>query len=176
MTGSYSAKATAVNDAERHRLQQERDRIRTAYLTVRDDRPPSNARGVHHVALICRDVERTTRFYQEVLGFPLTTMFENRDWPGSTHFFFDLGGGNALAFFDLPGVDPEAYREVLGGLHHLAISIETAHWHEAKARLDHDGVSYDQVDDTSLYFRGPDGERLELIADPLGWMYGERVD
>ena len=35
------------------------------------------------------------------------------------------------------------------------------------------GVPYDHVDETRLYFRGPDGERLELIADPLRWMYGE---
>ncbi len=176
MEGSYSAQATPVDDVERHRLELERDRIRAAYLTERDDRPPSKARGVHHIALICSDVERTTRFYQEVLGFPLTSIFENRDWPGSTHFFFDLGGGNALAFFDLPGVDLAPYREVLGGLHHLAISIETAHWHQAKDRLNDAGVACDEVYETSLYFHGPDGERLELIADPLGWMYGERVD
>jgi hypothetical protein len=28
---------------------------------------------------------------------------------------------------------------------------------------------------SSLYFRGPDGERLELISDPLGEMYGTTV-
>ena len=77
---------------------------------------------------------------------------------------------------DLPGVDPSEYAEVLGGLHHLAISIEVEHWKQAKGRLDHHGVPYDHVDETSLYFRGPDGERLELIADPLRWMYGKRVD
>jgi hypothetical protein len=32
-----------------------------------------------------------------------------------------------------------------------------------------------EVSGTSLYFAGPDGERLELIADPLGEMYGQRV-
>lgn len=176
MTGSYSAGAEEVTEAERGRLAAARDQIRARHLRPRDDRPPSSARGVHHVALICADVERTTRFYQEVLGFPLTTMFENRDLPGSTHFFFDLGNGNTIAFFDLPGVDPAEYAEVLGGLHHLAISIEVEHWTQAKARLDDAGVPYDHVDGTSLYFRGPDGERLELIADPLRWMYGERVD
>jgi catechol 2,3-dioxygenase-like lactoylglutathione lyase family enzyme len=176
MGGSYSGGAPAITDDERARLTAERDRIRTTYLRARDERPPSSARGVHHVALICQDVETTTRFYQEVLGFPLTTMFENRDLAGSTHFFFDLGHGNTIAFFDLPGVDPGPYDEVLGGLHHLAISIEVEHWRQAKERLDAEGIPYDHVDETSLYFRGPDGERLELIADPLRWMYGERVD
>jgi hypothetical protein len=46
-------------------------------------------------------------------------MFENRDYQGSTHFFFDIGNGNALAFFDMPGLDLRPYAEVLGGLHHL---------------------------------------------------------
>ncbi len=173
---SYSAGSREIDAAERDRLTAERDRIRAAYLNPRDERPPSAARGVHHVALICADVERTTRFYQEVLGFPLTTMFENRDLPGSTHFFFDLGVGNTIAFFDLPGVDPGPYAEVLGGLHHLAISIDLDQWRQARERLDAAGVPFDHVDETSLYFRGPDGERLELIADPLRWMYGERVD
>lgn len=175
-TPSYSAGSDPVGDAELARLTARRDEIRAAHERPRDDRPPSSARGVHHVALISADVERTTHFYQEVLGFPLTTMFENRDLPGSTHFFFDLGSGNSIAFFDLPGVDPAEYAEVLGGLHHLAISMEVHHWEAAKARLDAAGVPYDHVDGTSLYFRGPDGERLELIADPLRWMYGERVD
>ena len=176
MAGSYSAGTDPVGEDERARFTAERDRIRATYLAPRDARPPSTARGVHHLALISSDVERTVRFFQEVVGFPLTKMFENRHLAGSTHFFFDMGGGNALAYFDLPGVDPADYAEVLGGLHHLAISMEPEHWEAAKARLDAAGVPHDVVDGTSLYFRGPDGERLELLAEPLGVMYGNRVD
>ena len=99
----------------------ERDRIRDTYLHERDGRALSSARGLHHVALLCSDVERTVRFYQGVLEFPLTEIFENRDYAGSNHFFFDIGNGNLLAFFDLPGLDLGPYAEVLGGLHHLAI-------------------------------------------------------
>ena len=156
-------------------LATDRERIAAAYLRARPARPGSSARGVHHVALVCADVERTVRFYQDVLEFPLTEVFENRDLPGSTHFFFDCGNGNAVAFFDLPGVDVGAYAEVLGGLHHLAISVEPARWERLRANLDAAAVEYAHVDEVSLYFRDPDGARLELIADPLGEMYGAAV-
>jgi len=130
---------------------------------------------VHHVALLCDDVERTVHFYQDLLEFPLTEMFENRDYGGSTHFFFDIGHGNALAFFDLPGLGLGAYAEVLGGLHHLAISIDRERWEHVKDNLDAAGVPYAVVDETSMYFQDPDGARIELISDPLGEMYGHPV-
>src|SRR5436190_10470969 len=153
----------------------ERDRIRAAHMLPREQRPSPAARGVHHVALLCSDVERTVEFYQDLLEFPLTDMFENRDYQGSTHFFFDIGNGNALAFFDLPGLDLGPYAEVLGGLHHLAISMEPEKWARIKAKLDDAGIEYAHIDGTSIYFRDPDGARLELIADPLGEMYGHPV-
>ncbi|CAB4860918.1 unannotated protein [freshwater metagenome] len=160
---------------DRTALTAERDRIRTAHLVPRDQRPASSARGVHHVALLCADVERTVRFYQDLLEFPLTDMFENRDYQGSTHFFFDIGNGNGLAFFDLPGLDLGPYAEVLGGLHHLAISVEPARWTHLKGKLDTAGIEYAHIDGSSIYFRDPDGVRLELISDPLGEMYGNIV-
>ena len=64
---------------------------------------------------------------------------------------------------------------MLGGHHHLAISIERVHWQTIKDRFDERGVEYAHVDGSSLYFRGPDGERLELISDPLLEMYGKPV-
>src|SRR5579875_792771 len=132
----------------------ERDRLRSEYL--RAGRPASSARGVHHVALLSSDVERTIRFYQDVLEFPLTEMIENRDYRGSTHFFFDLGHGNLLAFFDLPGLDLGPYAEVLGGLHHLAISVEPGRWARLRGRLDAAGVPCQVESGVSLYFRDPD--------------------
>ena len=149
------------------------DRLRKEHL--HEDRPSSTARGLHHFALISSDVERTIRFYQDVLGFPLTELFENRDYPGSTHFFFDVGHGNLLAFFDFPGLDVGPYAEVLGGLHHIAISVEPERWHELVARLDEAGVERVVHSEVSVYFRDPDGARLELIQDPLGEMYGSAV-
>jgi catechol 2,3-dioxygenase-like lactoylglutathione lyase family enzyme len=153
----------------------ERERISAAHLVPLSRRPPSSARGVHHVALLSADVERTVRFYQDVLEFPLIEMFENRDYEGSTHFFFDIGHGNALAFFDLPGLDLGPYREVLGGLHHLAISVDPHRWAHLKAKLDAAGIPYQHIDGSSIYFTDPDGARLELISDPLGEMYGQTL-
>ena len=153
----------------------ERDRIRRDYLQQPPDRPESSARGLHHFALVCSDVRRTIDFYQGVLEFPLTEIFENRDYAGSNHFFFDIGNGNLLAFFDLPGLDLDEYAEVLGGLHHLAISVTPEKWEYLRTKLDAAGVEYMVESGTSVYFRDPDGARLELLADPLGEMYGTTV-
>ena len=164
-----------VSDENRAKYTKLRSEISARHLRPSGERARSSARGVHHLALLSSDVERTVRFYQELLEFPLTDMFENRDYAGSTHFFFDIGNGNGLAFFDLPGLDLGPYAEVLGGLHHLAISMEPAQWSRIKAKLDDAGVGYQHIDGTSIYFPDPDGVRLELIADPLGEMYGNRV-
>ena len=130
---------------------------------------------MHHLALLSRDVERTIAFYQGVLEFPLTELFENRDYQGSTHFFFDIGNGNLIAFFDFPGLDVGPYQEVLGGLHHLAISVAPDRWERLRDKLIEAGVELVEHSEVSLYFRDPDGARIELIADPLGEMYGSKV-
>src|SRR3569833_1666676 len=123
-------------------IEAERGRLRAAHL--RAERPKSSARGLHHLALLSSDVERTIRFYQDLLEFPLTEIFENRDYQGSNHFFFDIGNGNLLVFFDFPGLDVGPYAEVLGGLHHIAISVEPERWEHLKGKLDDAGVAYVQ--------------------------------
>jgi catechol 2,3-dioxygenase-like lactoylglutathione lyase family enzyme len=150
-------------------------RMRAKHMRAAGQRAPSSARGVHHQALISSDVERTIDFYQGLLEFPLTELFQNRDYVGSTHFFFDIGNGNALAFFDFPGLGLGEYAEVLGGHHHLAISMERGNWERIRDKLAAAGVPMHLEGETSIYFLGPDGERLELIADPLGEMYGMSV-
>jgi catechol 2,3-dioxygenase-like lactoylglutathione lyase family enzyme len=149
--------------------------LRSRHLRPPGERPPSTARGLHHTALVSSDVERTIEFYQGLLGFPLTELIENRDYPGSSHFFFDIGNQNLLAFFDFPGLSVGPYAEVLGGLHHMAISVEPDRWHEIAERLDEAGVAYVVHSEVSMYFTDPDGARMELIADPLGEMYGDQV-
>lgn len=156
-------------------IRKDREQIRSQYLRDTTTRPQSSARGIHHAALLSSDVRATIEFYQGVLEFPLTEIFENRDYAGSNHFFFDVGTGNLLAFFDMPGLDLGPYVEVLGGLHHVAISVTQEKWDHLRGKLEAAGVVYQTESGTSIYFRGPDGERLELLADPLGEMYGTKV-
>ncbi|MFJ1736711.1 VOC family protein [Streptomyces sp. NPDC088254] len=160
---------------DRSAFEAQRQRIRERHLRPSGSRPASSARGLHHTALISSDVERTVRFYQDVLEFPLTELIENRDYPGSSHFFFDIGNGNLLAFFDFPGLGVGPYAEVLGGLHHVAISVEPERWRSLVDKLAEAGVDHVVHSEVSVYFRDPDGARIELIADPLGEMYGNEV-
>lgn len=156
-------------------IAEERRRIADTYLAPEGERPASSARGIHHTALLSSNVERTIQFYQQILEFPLIEIFENRDYQGSNHFFFDLGNGNALAFFDFPGLDLGPYQEVLGGLHHVAISVEPDRWDRLQSNLEEAGIDYVIHSEVSMYFQDPDGARIELIADPLGEMYGSKL-
>jgi catechol 2,3-dioxygenase-like lactoylglutathione lyase family enzyme len=156
-------------------LEKQRSLLRDMYLAPADQRPASSARGLHHTALISSSVEQTIWFYQDLLEFPLTELIENRDYPGSSHFFFDIGNHNLLAFFDFPGLELGPYAEVLGGLHHVAISVEPVRWRHLVDKLRAAGVEHTVHSEVSVYFRDPDGARVELIADPLGEMYGNHV-
>lgn len=145
------------------------------YMRPAAERPPSTARGVHHMALICSDVERTIQFYQEVLGFPLVELMENRDYNGSTHLFFDIGNSNLLAFFDFPDLGLQPGIESIGSVQHIAISVTPESFEHIKKRLDERGITYlgpDRGVTTSIYFKDPDGIQIELIAEPLRVMDG----
>ena len=147
-----------------------RGELRDKYLKPEGERAPSTGGGVHHLALICEDPQRTIRFYQEVLEFPLVELFENRDYEGSSHFFFDIGAGNMLAFFDFPGLGLEPVPEGLGGVQHCAISVTPETFERLKGKLEAAGVSYvgpDMGVHESVYFKDPDNIQIELIRQPL---------
>ena len=152
-----------------------REQWEKTYLRPPAERPRSTARGVHHMALICSDVERTIQFYQELLGFPLVEMMENRDYKGSTHLFFDIGNDNLLAFFDFPGLGLQPGVESVGSVQHIAISVYPESFESIKARLGERGITYlgpDRGVTTSIYFKDPDGIQIELISEPLRVMDG----
>jgi glyoxylase I family protein len=154
-----------------------REALRRAYLKPRAERQPSSARGVHHLALICSDIERTIQFYREVLGFPVVELFQNRDLASSTHFFFDIGHNNLLGFFDFPEHPMPPTQESIGGMHHVAISVPPEQFEAIRARLHERGIANlgPEAVGSSLYIRDPDGALIEITRNPLKSMAGGEI-
>jgi len=166
----YPRPMAPPDEAEQAVLSDRRRQLRERYVAPAERRPPSTGSGVHHLALICSDPETTIGFYQGLLGFPLVELFENRDYPGSTHFFFDIGASNMLGFFDFPGLGLEPVPEGIGGVQHVAISVTPEVFEAAKQRLTDAGVAFvgpDMGVEESIYFKDPDGIQVELIRQPL---------
>ncbi len=165
--------------SEVDQLAARRAELRNKHLRPVAERPPTPGRGIHHAALICSDVETTIDFYQGLLGFPLVELTENRDYPGSTHFFFDLGNQTLLGFFDFPGLGLEPGVESIGSVQHIAISASRDRWEEVQERLEAAGVQYAGPDlgiPESMYFKDPDGIQIELLSDPLMYFAGHQLD
>jgi glyoxylase I family protein len=170
---------TPPDAAEQAQLAARRAELAAKHIVPPDARPATNGRGIHHAALICSDVERTIDFYQGLLGFPLVEVVENRDYPGSTHFFFDLGNDTLLGFFDFPGLGLQPAPEGFGNVQHIAISVPPETHATLRAKLDDQGIPYDGPQrgiPESIYLRDPDGIGIELLADKLMWFAGQWID
>jgi glyoxylase I family protein len=132
---------------------------------------------IHHVAYRCKDAKLTVEWYERVLGFIYTNAFAE-DYVPSTgeydpymHVFLDCGGGNVLAFFELPK-QPDMGRDerTPAWVQHLAFKVaDFAMLEAAKAHIEAQGV--DVLGPTyhgifrSIYFFDPNGHRLELACD-----------
>lgn len=168
-----------TSESEPDELELRREELRRRYLRPPDAREPTPGRGIHHAALICSDVEQTIRFYQDLLGFPLVELTENRDYRGSSHFFFDLGNKTLLGFFDFPGLGLQPGVESIGSVQHIAISTPRDRWEQLRQRLDAAGVPYAGPDigiPESMYLKDPDGIQIELLSDPLMYFGGHQLD
>ncbi len=132
---------------------------------------------IHHVAYRCRDAKETVEWYQRVLGMDFVLAIAEDNVPSThepdpyMHVFLDAGGGNVLAFFELPnspamGRDPNTPDWV----QHIAFKVESVEELERiKGRLEGEGIEVVGVTDhkifKSIYFFDPNGHRLELAAD-----------
>ncbi|MEW6297245.1 MAG: VOC family protein [Thermodesulfobacteriota bacterium] len=121
-------------------------------------------RGVNHLALVCKDMARTVDFYSNVLGMPLIKTIELPNGMGQ-HFFFDIGNGDALAFFWFPDA-PEAAPGVAsprtmvgkgslatahGSMNHVAFDIPVEKIEEYRDKLIAKGIEVTDIinhDDT----------------------------
>ncbi len=132
---------------------------------------------IHHVAYRCRDAKQTADWYEAMLGMRFTTAFAEDHVPSTgaydpyMHIFLDCGGGNILAFFELPN-QPDMDRDpnTPAWVQHLAFKVaDYAALESAKAHLEAHGV--DVLGPTwhgifqSIYFFDPNGHRIELACD-----------
>ena len=131
-------------------------------------------RGLHHITAICRDLDRTTAFYRDLLGLALVRRQRSDDDPDARHFWFGTEGGTpgSLVSF-LEYADMDDGRVGVGTTHHFAFVIETAD--ELAAWRDYlrgNGVECSEVFDRggfrSIYFRDPDGHILEIATRGSG--------
>ena len=138
---------------------------------------PFALKKIHHVAYRCRDAKDTADWYSANLGMTFQTAFSEDHVPSTgaydpyMHIFLDCGGGNVLAFFELPhqpgmGRDPNTPAWV----QHIAFEVaDVATLAAAKAHLEANGVEV--LGPTfhgifrSIYFFDPNGHRLELAAN-----------
>ena len=147
-----------------------REALKQKYLPSLSDAtppPPQYTGGVDHLALISLDLEKTIQFYTEVVGMRLTQVFQNRDEPTSTHIFFDMGGGNQLAFFDFPQKDTQPTVRGVGSMHHIALKATSEQFQTLLASLDEKQVPYSlhgSREKGSVYLRDPDNIQVEVTT------------
>jgi glyoxylase I family protein len=131
---------------------------------------------LYHFAYPCRDAEETRHFYEDILGVPLVHCMLCERVPSSgeqapyAHFFFELGDGSYIAFFDLgKNVKPEASPNTPAWVQHFAMqtgSVEAVL--SLRERLKSCGVEVvgpvDHGFVRSIYCFDPNGLRLEIAA------------
>lgn len=145
-------------------------------------------KGVHHVAYRCRDAKETVEWYQKHLGMEFILAIAEDEVPSTKepdpymHVFLDAGGGNVLAFFELPTKsEMDRDRNTPLWVQHLALKVENeADLLAAKDRLMEAGIKViGPVDHTlfhSIYFFDPNGHRIELAHDVTTPEMSRRLD
>ena len=132
---------------------------------------------IHHVAYRCKDAGETVAWYQRVMGMRYTNAFAEDHVPSTgaydpyMHVFLDCGGGNVLAFFELPN-QPEMGRDpnTPEWVQHIAFEVpDLDALMASKAHVEAQGVevlgpTYHGIF-RSIYFFDPNGHRLELACN-----------
>jgi len=132
---------------------------------------------IHHVAYRCRDAKETVDWYTKNLNMDFVLAIAEDQVPSThepdpyMHLFMDAGGGNILAFFEIPNSPPMGRdQNTPAWVQHIAFKVDSEKdLLEAKARLEANGVAVigptDHTIFKSIYFFDPNGHRLELAAD-----------
>ena len=138
--------------------------------------------GVNHLAMVTNDMEKTVRFYRDVLGMPLVAAIGNTPQLPYRHYFFEVGQNSTIAFFEWPGMVEEFHKPAgqpaTGRIQfdHVSFDVESDDaLLELQAKLAKAGVEVTHVVDHnfihSIYFTDPNGIALEAsvwIKNPTG--------
>ncbi len=139
-----------------------------------------NINGVHHLALVCKDMERTVDFYTNTLGMRLTKGFDLAGGYGQ-HFFFDMGNGSELAFFwfrDAPPVEPgvSSARNIVGSaegnitsghgsMNHVAFNVDAGEIAQYRERLVEKGVDCSPIVNHNDVVTGEESRTAEEASE-----------
>ena len=143
------------------------------------------SRGIHHLALTTEDMKMTTDFLVNVIGMPLVHAMKvppgvgtgpgnrgNPPYEEIRHYFFDMGNDSLLAYFEIPkGEKKQSDRDEIGGMQHCAFTVTPTQLEALRRRLENAGVDYDGPVDilpglVSMYFKDPNGVRMEACCQP----------
>ncbi len=137
-------------------------------------------RGVNHLALVTPDMDATVRFWHGVLGARLVASIGT---PAFRHYFFQIGEGNTVAFFEYKGQHLDRYAKPAGVPYDKASQFDHVSFNlpdeDALLRLrdrlkNHNCEVTDVVDHGfihSIYFSDPFGLALEAswwLVDATG--------
>jgi glyoxalase family protein len=139
--------------------------------------------GVHHLTFVGSNRQAVIEFYQGILGMRMVLDQPNLDVPGEEHLYFDPGDGRLLTYFVRPTRenDQAPNPEEIGNLHHMALTVSRAVYTQVVERLRDLGIEntgpIDRGFMDSIYFRDPNGQRLELacykFVPPEGFTYAD---
>jgi catechol 2,3-dioxygenase-like lactoylglutathione lyase family enzyme len=127
-------------------------------------------RGINHLALITPDMDATVRFYHGVLGARLVAHLGNQNF---RHYFFEVGAGNTVAFFEYRGAEITPFAKPAGVPDPRAVQFDHVSLNlpdeeallSLRARLKEAGSEVTDVVDhgfvRSIYFTDPSGIALE---------------
>ena len=132
---------------------------------------------IHHVAYRCKDAKETVEWYGRHLGMKFVLAIAEDQVPSThapdpyMHVFLDAGGGNILAFFEIPNSPPMGRdTNTPEWVQHIAFEVGSVDELEsAKVKLEAAGIPVIGVTDhtifQSIYFFDPNGHRVELAAN-----------
>ena len=132
---------------------------------------------IHHAAYRCKDAKETVEWYAKNLNMDFVLAIAEDLVPSTKapdpymHIFLNAGGGNVLAFFELPN-SPEMGRDenTPAWVQHMAFEVDSMETLlAAKAKLEANGVEVigptNHTIFKSIYFFDPNGHRLELATN-----------